>query len=102
MQFFRTIRLFWTFYKGFCFASLLITGACLFLYWEYGNRVWEGVICLKALAEWVIYFFINSYKQDQFYYYRNLRITKWMLCSATFAVDYALFIVLITFINPVA
>jgi hypothetical protein len=100
LQLFRTIRLVFTFYKGFCLASILITVICLALYREYGEFIWTPLICLKLLTLLMIYFFINSYKQEQFYYYRNLRITKWMLWSATFAFDIALYILLLTRINP--
>jgi cyanate permease len=101
LQFSRTIRLLWTFYSGFCFASILITGVCLFLYWEYGDSIYDTLICFKLLTLLAIYFFINSYKQDQFYYYRNLKLTKWMLWTAAFAFDIALYVLLLTRINPV-
>jgi hypothetical protein len=101
LQFSRTIRLLWTFYSSFCFASCLITGICLILYWQYGDSIWETLICFKLLTLLLIYFFISSYKQDQFYYYRNLRLTKWMLWTAAFATDFALFLLLITRIDPI-
>ena len=96
------LRLLFTFYKSFCFASILITGVCLVLHWEYGDSIRDTVICFKLLTLLLIYFFINSYKQDQFYYYRNLRLTKWMLWTATFAFDIALYILLLTRIDPIA
>jgi hypothetical protein len=100
LQLFRTIRLLFTFYKGFCFASILITGICLALYGKYGEAIWTPLICLKLLTLLMIYFFINSYKQDQFYYYRNLRLTKWMLWSATLGFDIALYLLLLNQITP--
>jgi hypothetical protein len=102
LQFSRTIRLLWTFYSGFCFASTLITGVCIILYWQYGDSIYDTLVCFKLLTLLLIYFFINSYKQDQFYYYRNLKLTKWMLWSATLAFDIAFYILLLTRIDPVA
>jgi hypothetical protein len=100
LHLYRTIRLLVTFYRGFCFASMLITGICFFLYWQYGDSIWTALLCLKLLTLLMIYFFINSYKQDQFYYYRNLRLSKWMLWLATFGVDIVLYLLLINQITP--
>ena len=41
------------------------------------------------------YYFINSYKNKEYYYYQNLGVSKSFLWAVTLTFDFALFIFLI-------
>ena len=99
MQLFKTIRLIACFYRSFALASALITACCLLLFIEYGYSIFNAVFWLKLSAMAIIYWFINSYKQAEFYYYHNLGISKFLLWGATLVFDFVLFILLLTQIN---
>lgn len=96
MQLLKTIRLLWTFYKSFLLASLAITGCCLWLFYNYGFSIFTALFWLKIATLGVIYYFINSYKSKEYYYYQNLGISKRLLWAVTLTFDFTLFLFLIT------
>jgi O-antigen/teichoic acid export membrane protein len=99
MQLKKAIRLYWTFYKSFFISSLLITIICLQLIWKYGIGVYFGVFWLKVISFVFIFYFINTYKKGEFYYYQNLKISKLSLWAYTLTFDFLLFLFLLFQIN---
>jgi len=95
MQLFKTIRLIWTFYRSFCFVSLIINACCLSIFWKYGYSVFFEVFWLKIATLGLTYYFISNYKNKEYYYYLNLGISKVLLWVVTLTFDFALFIFLI-------
>lgn len=93
---FKTIRLIWTFYKSFLFVSLLITTCCIYFFDKFGFKVFIGLFWFKIATMALTYYFINSYKSKEYYYFQNLGISKALLWTATLLFDFALFIFLIT------
>lgn len=99
MRVFRTIRLIWTFYKGFLFSSLLITACCLYYFRIYGFAVFAEVFWLKIVSLALTSYFINDYKDREFYYYQNAGISKLLLWFSVIFFDMAVFIILIILEN---
>ena len=99
MQPLKTLRLLWTFYKSFLAVSLCITACGLGIFWKYGHSVFVGVLWLKMATLALTFYFINSYKNKEYYYYLNLGISKPLLWSIPILFDVALFIVLLVQIN---
>lgn len=95
MRPFKTIRLIWTFYRSFLFLSLLITSCCLSIFWEYGFSVFSVLFWLKIATLGLTYYFIDNYKNKEYYYYQNLGVSKILLWGVTLSFDFALFIFLI-------
>ena len=91
----KTISLLFSFYKNFLLAGVLVTTACLLLFWQYGMNVFVAVFWLKIATLGIIYWFINSYKNNEYYYYQNLGISKTLLWCTTLSFDFILFILLI-------
>ncbi|HVV03102.1 MAG TPA: hypothetical protein VHC96_02725 [Puia sp.] len=89
------IRLLLTFYKSFFLFSLLVSSACAALYWEYGPPILKVLIWFKLLTQGLTWNFIRTYKNKEFYYYRNLGIRDTILWSVTLGVDLSLFILLL-------
>ena len=95
MQPFKTMRLVCTFYRSFFFLSLIINASCIIIFWKYGYSVFVGVFWLKIATLGLTYYFIDSYKNKEYYYYQNLGISKVLLWVVTFSFDFTLFIFLI-------
>jgi hypothetical protein len=95
MRPFKTIRLIWMFYKNFLFTSLLITVCCLSIFWKYGLSVFVGLFWLKIVTLGLIYYFINNYKNKEYYYYQNLGVSKAVLWASTLTLDFSFFIFLV-------
>ncbi|OLY92793.1 hypothetical protein SAMN05444008_10235 [Cnuella takakiae] len=95
MQPIKTIRLIWTFYRSFFFASLVINAFCLSIFWKYGFSAYSGLFWLKIASLAFIYNFINNYKRKEYYYYQNLGIPKTRLWVVTLTFDFILFLFLI-------
>jgi len=90
----KKIALIWNFYKNFIFLSLLITLICTFLLWEYHFAIFPILFWTKVATLGISYIFINSYKKHEYYYYRNLGLSKTLLWSGSFGFDLILFILL--------
>jgi len=95
LKFFHTIRLLLTFYKSFFLANLLITGACMVLFWEYGLSIFKVLFWFKLVTLWMVFQFIRAYKSKEFYYYQNLGVSKFVLWATTLGFDFCLFLFLL-------
>jgi hypothetical protein len=90
-----TIRLVWTFSKGYVLASLIVTLCCLFLFWEFGPGIFIALFWLKAVTMTMTFFLVNNYKKREYYYYQNLGISKVALWVISLSFDFILFVFLI-------
>ena len=96
MRLTATIRLIARFYRSFIVAAALITACCMVIFFEYGYSVFMAVFWLKAGTMAILYRYINRYKQQEYYYYYNLGISKKLLWITTLSFDFILFIILLT------
>ena|ERR1700744_315089 len=92
----KTIRQILTFYRSFFLLSLIVTGLCMYSIHLNGIRAFFVVFICKTLTLAAFFYFITIYKKKEFYYYRNLGVSKLTLWVATLTIDYVLFIVLLT------
>lgn len=90
----RTLRLILTFYSSFVFVSFLSTLSCLSIIYIHGEKTLTALFWFKAVTLGMIYYVINSYKKREFYYYKNLGVSKRMLWIPTLSFDFFLFLVL--------
>ncbi len=98
-RYLKTIQALCTFYKSYCFLSVLITFFCVRTFWLYGFASFAGIFWLKILTLGIIFFFVNQLKKKEYYYYRNLGIGKTLLWTATLLFDFVLFVVLLILTN---
>ncbi len=91
----RAIRLIFTFYKSFAFASLLITMTCVSIIYKSGISAFTVLFWFKIITFGLIFAYLHSYKKDVYYYYKNLGITKKHLWVSTLSFDLFLFLLLI-------
>ncbi len=95
MRIIKRIKLIRTFYQSFLLASLLITASCLSLFYNYGLPIFTILFWFKIITLGISYYFINGYKQKEYYYYHNLGISKSLLWASMLVFDFAFFIFLI-------
>jgi len=94
MQLFKSIRLIWTFYRSFVLVSMVITISCVRVIWDTGFN-WFGLLFWGKLATLgLLFYFVNSYKNKEYYYYQNLGISKILLWATTLTFDFSLFLFL--------
>ena len=94
----KKIRLILTFYKSFAFASNLITLVCGMLIYGFRSKgiyMIQPIFWFKIFTLAAIVFFIHSYKKNEFYYYKNLGISKLNLWIPILIFDFIAFLVLI-------
>ena len=95
MRLFKIIRLVWTFYKNFLLLSAIITAFCLRAFWMYGFASFFGIFWCKVVTLGLTYYFINTNKKNEYYYYQNLGVAKTLLWRATLSFDFVLFLLLL-------
>lgn len=93
------LRLILTFYRSYFFASFLVTLAFSFLFWQYGYSIFSTLFWGKLVTLFIIYNFIRSYKNNEFYYYQNLGLSKKVLWVSTLTVDMLLYLFVIVQVN---
>lgn len=91
----KTLRSILTFYKSFAFVSILITLASAVVVYLSGSKgvfMIQGFFWFKTFSLGAIFYINNTYKKDEYYYYKNLGISKIMLWVPTLVFDFALFL----------
>lgn len=94
----KTIRLILTFYKSFAFTSFFITFTCLGLLYGFGAK---GIYMIQILFWFKVFtlavtvYSINIYKKNEFYYYKNLGISKRILWIPILTFDFLFFLITI-------
>ncbi|MDE3251819.1 MAG: hypothetical protein KGO92_03365 [Bacteroidota bacterium] len=88
-----------TFYRSFVIVSLLINLCCISIFWKNGFSSFSMLFWLKIASLGITYHFINSYKSKEYYYYRNLGISKLGLWVVTLFFDIVLYLFLIILVN---
>jgi len=92
----RVLRLIGTFYKSYVIASSIITISCMQLIYMYGINIITVLIWFKLITLGIIVYYINSYKNNEFYYYQNLGLSKLFLWVSTILIDLSLFAISLT------
>jgi len=97
----QTLRLISTFYKNFAFASNIISAICLLLIYKYGIGAFTILFWFKIITLSIILFFINNYKDNEFYYYQSLGLSKKTLWIYTISIDLLIFVSTITIMQQI-
>lgn len=96
MQLIKKIRLIWTFYCSFIWASLAITTSCTYLFWAYDAKGFAMIFWFKVVTLGLIFYYINFTKSKEYFYYQNLGVSKKTLWVASLTFDFSLYIFLLT------
>ncbi len=95
----KAVSLIATFYKQFLLFSAISTAFCMRIFWVHGLAAFFTLFWFKIITLVLTYYFINSFKKHEYYYYRNLGIGKTMLWVVTCTFDFILFLFLIILIG---
>ena len=87
----RTINLLYRFYLNFCLVSVIITLASMALLYQLGPGAAVIILWFKIITIVIFAWYINSYKRKEFYYYRNLGLSKSKLFACTLGFDLVVF-----------
>lgn len=96
----RAIRLIILFYRNFWLFTSLITGISACLFRQHGYSIAGTLFWFKIGTLYLVYRFINKYKEAEFYYYRNLGMTKRTLWIATMLIDMTVYFFVLSLITP--
>ena len=87
----NSIKLYFTFYKSYCFVSILITFVCAYFFLKHGPSVYAVLFWFKIITLALIFFYIREYKSKEFYFYKNLGISKKTLWAFSLSFDMVLY-----------
>lgn len=94
----KTLRLILTFYKSFVLTSSLFTFTCLFTLYSNGISAFQLLFWFKIFTLGLIFYYINSYKRNELYYYKNLGLSKLKLWLPILIFDFLVFLILMILI----
>lgn len=92
----KKIRLLITFYKSFTLTNFLITFICLGILYGFGAKgiyMIQALFWFKMITLAITFYAINEYKKNEFYYYKNLGISKLNLWLPILIFDFLFFLI---------
>jgi hypothetical protein len=89
-----TIRLIFSFYRSFVLAAWLITLLCMIITYTNESSLISTLFWFKVLTSALFLYFLNTYKSNEYYYYKNLGISKLKLWISSISIDLIIFILL--------
>lgn len=94
----KTLRIILLFYKPFAFTSFFLTATCGVTIYYYGIIIFQVLFWFKLITLGMLYFYINSYKSNEFYYYKNLGLSRSRLWISVLVFDFCFFLISMIFI----
>jgi hypothetical protein len=83
------------FYKSYFIASFIASLLCAYLFFKYGIKAIGTLFWIKIFSDAVIVLYINNYKSKEFYYYRNLGLSRKVLWTISLIIDFLVFVILV-------
>jgi hypothetical protein len=97
----RSARILITFYKNFVVLSLLLNVICNRLFFLFGFSIFIGLFWIKIISYLVAFFFVNSNKKNEYFFYQNIGFKRKFLWLTTTGFDFVLFIITIFITNTI-
>ena len=91
----KNIKLYFIFYKSFCFVSILISFVCAYLLYQYGASMYSSLFWFKMFTLALIFYCIKEFKAKEFYFYKNLGVSKKALWIFSISLDLIIYIVVV-------
>ncbi len=91
MNFFKKIRLIFSFYTYFVWVSVFIDAACAYTLWQHGISVYKALFWLKLFSMGASFYLVNEYRKQEYFYFYNFGFSKKSLWIITLAFDLLLF-----------
>lgn len=93
----KTLRLMFTFYMSFFTTAFVLTLVSAYMLSKLGSEAFTLIFWFKIITYGIIIYYINNYKNKEFYYYQNLGIPKLTLWIGTLTFDFLLFVALLIY-----
>lgn len=90
------MRLFFTFYRSFWIAGLIINTTCVSILYLQGLGTISALFWFKLITLLITYLFISDSKAAEFSYYKNLGITKQQLWAFSLVLEIILFFTVVS------
>ena len=91
----KHITLHFTFFRSFCFASISISFLSALPLFTYGISPFVYLFWFKMITVVILYYFVKEYKSKEFYFYKNLGISKKALWIFSIVLDMIIYFVII-------
>ena len=91
----KKMILYFKFYKSFCFTSIVISLTCAVIFFINGIPMFLPLFWFKMITLALFFYVIKSYKEKEFYFYKNLGISQKSLWVFSASIDLILYFVLI-------
>lgn len=98
----KKLRLTLTFYSSFLISSIMISLGCMLSIYKYGLDIFAVMFYFKISTLALTFYFLNSYKRNEFYYYQNLGVSKNFLWISTSFIDISLYLTFVTIIISIS
>lgn len=91
----KTLRILWTFYNSYIVSTVVLSAICVYMFTKLGPGALTLITWFKIFTSGIIIYYINNYKNKEFYYYQSLGLSKKQLWGSTMTIDFLLYIVAI-------
>ena len=88
-------KLYFTFYKSFCFTTITISLLCAAVFLRNGISAFSPLFWFKMITVAIVYYYIKEYKSKEFYFYKNLGVSKKGLWIFAVSLDLIIYLILI-------
>jgi len=96
----KTLKLMFTFYMSFFTTAFVLTLVSAYMLYKLGSAAFTLIFWFKMVTYGVIIYYINNYKNKEFYYYQNLGISKLTLWIGALTFDFLIFVALLIYAAP--
>ena len=101
LKWYRSLRIIIVFYKNFILLSLLLNVVCNRLFYLFGFSIFFGLFWIKMVSYLVAFYFVNSNKKNEYFFYQNIGFKRKFLWTITIVFDFILFIITIITTNAI-
>ena len=88
----KKLKLYFAFYGSFAYVSLVFSGFLAFCVYNYGFETYTLLFWGKLLTLGIIFLYIRTYKVKEFYYYKNLGLSKKSLWIFSLSLDMLIYL----------
>ena len=89
----KQLRLLITFYKPIALTSYILTAICLYTLYTQGLSSFQPLFWFKIFTLGLFVYYINNYKRQEYYYYKNLGFSKLKLWIPILIFDFSVFLI---------
>ena len=87
----RTLRLILTFYRSFFFTTFVLNVMGMSIIYAHGINTFTALVWFKIITLGMILYVIDLYKKKEYYYYKNLGVSKLVLWIPILSFEFIVF-----------